>query len=105
MKALIVDDEKHVRDAIRLLGHWDNLGIDTLLEAADGHEAAAAISAHQPEIVLSDMRMPGQDGMALLEWISVHAPQSKVLVISGYDDFELVRHAIRYGAWIICSSP
>ncbi|MGF9700328.1 response regulator transcription factor [Paenibacillus sp. MABNR03] len=97
MKALIVDDEKHVRDAIRLLGHWDELGIDTLLEAADGHEAATAISYHQPEIVLSDMRMPGQDGMALLEWISVHAPHSKVLVISGYDDFELVRHAIRYG--------
>lgn len=97
MKALIVDDEKHVRDAIRLLGHWDDLGIDTLLEAADGHEAAAAISSYQPEIVLSDMRMPGQDGMALLEWISIHAPQSKVLVISGYDDFELVRHAIRYG--------
>lgn len=97
MKALIVDDEKHVRDAIKLLGQWEAAGIDTLYEAADGHEAIAAITAHQPQIVLSDMRMPGKDGMALLEWISVHAPHSKVLVISGYDDFELVRHAIRYG--------
>ncbi|KOY17619.1 response regulator [Paenibacillus xylanivorans] len=97
MKALIVDDEKHVRDAIKLLGQWEAAGIDTLYEAADGYEAVAAITAHQPQIVLSDMRMPGKDGMALLEWISVHAPNSKVLVISGYDDFELVRHAIRYG--------
>ncbi|PQP83635.1 DNA-binding response regulator [Paenibacillus sp. PCH8] len=97
MKALIVDDEKHVRDAIRLLGRWEYLGIDTLLEAADGDEAVASITAHQPQIILSDMRMPGKDGMALLEWISVHTPHSKVLVISGYDDFELVRHAIRHG--------
>ncbi|MDQ0658864.1 response regulator [Paenibacillus sp. W2I17] len=97
MKALLVDDEKHVRDAIRLLGHWEEFGIDTLLEAADGDEAIAAITAHQPQIILSDMRMPGKDGMALLEWISAHTPHSKVLVISGYDDFELVRHAIRHG--------
>lgn len=97
MKALIVDDEKHVRDAIRLLGHWAELGVETLLEAADGSEAVAVITAESPELILSDMRMPGKDGMALLEWISTHAPHSKVVVISGYDDFELVRHAIRYG--------
>lgn len=97
MKALLVDDEKHVRDAIRLLGHWKDFGIDTIIEAADGDEAIASITAHQPQIILSDMRMPGKDGMALLEWISVHTPHSKVLVISGYDDFELVRHAIRHG--------
>lgn len=97
MKALLVDDEQHVRHAIQLLGHWDDLGIDVLLEAADGNEAIEAITAHQPEIILSDMRMPGKDGMALLEWISAHAPHCKVIVISGYDDFELVRHAIRHG--------
>ncbi|WP_145050284.1 response regulator [Paenibacillus xylanexedens] len=97
MKVLIVDDEKHVRDAIKLLGQWDVVGVDMLLEAADGHEAIELISEHEPQIILSDMRMPGKDGMELLEWISVHTPHSKVLVISGYDDFQLVRHAIRYG--------
>nr|WP_145405703.1 response regulator [Paenibacillus xylanexedens] len=97
MKALLVDDEQHVRHAIQLLGNWEELGIDVLLEAADGHEAIEAITAHQPEIILSDMRMPGKDGKALLEWISAHNPHSKVIVISGYDDFELVRHAIRHG--------
>lgn len=97
MKVLIVDDEKHVRDAIKLLGQWDVLGVDTLLEAADGHEAIELITEHEPQIILSDMRMPGKDGMELLEWISIHTPHSKVLVISGYDDFQLVRHAIRYG--------
>ncbi|MBR2563921.1 MAG: response regulator [Paenibacillus sp.] len=97
MKALLVDDEQHVRHAIQLLGRWGDLGIDVLLEAVDGNEAIEAITAHQPQIILSDMRMPGMDGMALLEWISVHSPHSKVIVISGYDDFELVRHAIRHG--------
>ncbi|MCG7379365.1 response regulator [Paenibacillus sp. ACRSA] len=97
MKVLIVDDEKHVRDAIKLLGQWEVVGVDTLLEAADGHEAIDIITEHEPQIILSDMRMPGKDGMELLEWISVHTPHSKVLVISGYDDFQLVRHAIRYG--------
>ncbi|CAM3102696.1 response regulator [Paenibacillus sediminis] len=97
MRALIVDDEKHVRDAIRLLVDWDKHGIDEVLEAEDGIKAAEIVIESSPQIIMTDMRMPGQDGAQLLKWLHTNAPDSKVIVISGYDNFELVRHTIRYG--------
>lgn len=97
MKVLLVDDEKHVREAIKLLANWTEYGVDEILEAADGQEAIAMIKAHSPNIVMTDMRMPKMDGVGLLEWIYANTPHIKVLVISGYDDFDLVRHTIRTG--------
>ncbi|QAY67244.1 response regulator transcription factor [Paenibacillus protaetiae] len=97
MKALLVDDEPHVREAIRLLADWQRFGIDEVLEASDGEAATELIREQSPAIVITDMRMPRKDGKELLTWISDNAPSSKVLVVSGYDEFELVRHAIRSG--------
>ena len=97
MKALIVDDEKHVRDAIRMLVPWHQYGIDTLLEAGDGLAGIALIGAERPEIVFTDMMMPSADGGALLEWAATHAPACKIIVISGHDDFSYVRTAVKYG--------
>ncbi|KKO51467.1 response regulator transcription factor [Paenibacillus sp. DMB20] len=97
MKALIVDDEKHVRDAIRLLANWERFGITDVYEAADGEEAVEMILAFSPQIVMTDMRMPRKDGAGLMTWLHKFSPETKVLVISGYDDFEFVRHAIRHG--------
>ncbi|OMF37256.1 hypothetical protein BK133_06545 [Paenibacillus sp. FSL H8-0548] len=97
MKALIIDDEKHVREAIRLLVPWERFGIDTLLEAQDGMSATHLIRTERPEIIFTDMMMPNMDGTELLQWVAEHAPASKIIVISGHDDFSLVRHAVKYG--------
>lgn len=97
MKVLIVDDEKHVRNAINLLADWERYGVTEVLQAADGEAAVSMIQEHAPQIVMTDMRMPRKDGAELLTWLHTNAPQIKVMVISGYDDFELVRHAIRHG--------
>lgn len=97
MKALIVDDEKHVREAIQLLADWSSHGITEVVEASDGEEAVEIIRQQSPQIVMTDMRMPRKDGAELLTWLQSHTPDIKVLVISGYDDFDLVRHAIRHG--------
>ena len=66
MKALIVDDEKHVRDAVRLLVDWESFGISAVLEAADGAAATEIIRAERPDIVFTDMLMPGMHGTELL---------------------------------------
>jgi len=97
MKVVIVDDEKHVRSAITMLAEWDKLGIQEVLQASDGEEAERLIELHQPHIVLTDMRMPRKSGAELLTWLSENKPHMKTIVISGYDDFEYVRHAIRHG--------
>lgn len=97
MKVLLVDDEKHVRDAIRLLVNWKLYGIDTILEAQDGEAATEIIRNEHPEIIMTDMMMPVMNGVKLLEWLHRHAPDSKTIVISGHDDFSLLRHTVKYG--------
>ncbi|MGY5483810.1 response regulator [Paenibacillus sp. ALE2] len=97
MKVLIVDDERHVRHAIRMLVHWEAYGVTEVIEAESGDQAIEVITALSPPVVLTDMRMPGRDGVALMEWIQANSPATRVVVVSGYDDFELVRQAIRRG--------
>lgn len=97
MKVLIVDDEAHVREAIRLLIDWELYDPAEVLEASSGREAAAMIEKHAPQIVLTDMIMPAGGGIDLLEWISRSAPETKTLVISGHGDFDFARQTLRYG--------
>jgi two-component system response regulator YesN len=97
MKALIVDDEKHVRDAIKMLVDWKHYQIDEIFEAPEGASAINLIIAEEPEIIFTDMMMPIKGGVELLEWIHHNKPQSKTIVISGHDDFGYMRHTIKYG--------
>ncbi|SDX79616.1 response regulator [Paenibacillus sp. CF384] len=97
MKALIVDDERHVREAIRLLVPWQQFGIETVLEADDGTTGMAMIQAERPALVFTDMMMPMMGGDKLMEWMAEHAPDSKIIVISGHDTFDFVRTAVKFG--------
>ncbi len=97
MKVLIVDDEKHVREAIRYFVPWEKYGISDISEATNGQEAIDIIMEQQPAIVFTDMRMPLVDGAQLLEWLHQHSPNTKTIVISGYQDFNYVKPAIVYG--------
>ncbi|WP_179218625.1 helix-turn-helix domain-containing protein [Saccharibacillus sp. O23] len=97
MKVLIVDDEAHVREAIRLLIDWELYDSAEVLEASSGREAISMIERHAPQIVLTDMIMPAGGGIDLLEWISRSAPETKTLVISGHGDFDFARQTLRYG--------
>ncbi|MFE5318680.1 response regulator [Paenibacillus sp. NPDC056579] len=97
MKAIIVDDEKHVREAVKLLVDWQHFHIDTILEAQDGEEAIALITEHRPQIIFTDMMMPVKSGPELLEWLDRHYACGKTIVISGHDDFQLLRHTVKHG--------
>ncbi|WP_066250928.1 response regulator transcription factor [Neobacillus drentensis] len=98
MKALIVDDEKHVREGIKILGAWEHNGIDKIYEAGNGEEAIYLIQKYKPEIIFSDMKMPKMDGVSLLEWIKENHPPSKTIVVTGYDDYHYMRKAIHFGS-------
>ncbi|MEK5239823.1 response regulator [Paenibacillus sp. FSL L8-0470] len=97
MKVLIVDDEKHVREAIRYFVPWEKYRISEIFEATNGQEATLIMQEQQPAIVFTDMRMPLMDGAELLEWLHHHFPNTKTIVISGYQDFNYVKPAIVYG--------
>jgi two-component system, response regulator YesN len=98
MKALIVDDEKHVRDGIKILADWEQNGIREIYEAGNGEEAIQLIQTIRPEIIFSDMKMPKVDGTQLLEWIKENQPNSKTIVVTGYDDYHYMRKAIHFGS-------
>jgi two-component system, response regulator YesN len=105
VKAIIIDDEKHVRDGLLLLGEWEKHGIETILEAEDGNEAIKLISEHRPAIIFTDMRMPKRDGISLLKWIHGSDLLSKTIVVSGYDDFDYMRNAITYKSFDYILKP
>lgn len=105
MKAIIIDDEKHVREGLLLLAEWDKYGIKTIFEAANGDEAIEIISEHQPEIIFTDMSMPKRDGINLLKWIYSSKLNCKTIVVSGYDDFHYMRNAIAYGSFDYILKP
>jgi two-component system response regulator YesN len=105
MKAIIVDDEKHVREGLLLLAEWERFGIKTILEATNGEEAIKLISEHQPAIIFTDMRMPRFDGIELLKWIDAAKVNAKTIVISGYDDFKYTKNCITYGGFDYILKP
>ncbi|OLS40566.1 response regulator [Bacillus sp. MRMR6] len=98
MRVLIVDDEKHVREGIKILAAWEQFGIEEIFEAENGEEAIHSIQKYKPEIIFSDMKMPKMDGTQLLEWIKENHPKSKTIVVTGYDDYHYMRKAIHFGS-------
>ncbi|MBM7586309.1 two-component system response regulator YesN [Bacillus pakistanensis] len=105
MKAIIIDDEKHVREGLLLLGEWQKYGINTILEAENGDDAITLISEHGPEIIFTDMRMPKRDGISLIKWLHASDSKSKTIVVSGYDDYEYMRNAICYKSFDYILKP
>lgn len=105
MKALIVDEELHVRDTIRSLTDWNTLEIDTVLEANSCLLAKSILEHERPEIVITDMMMLLCNGMDMLEWIQLRAIPCKIIVISGQYDMEFMRHAVKYGGSVYLLKP
>lgn len=98
MKALIVDDEKHVREGIKLLADWERNEITEIYEASNGEDAIQMIQSLNPEIIFSDMKMPKVDGTQLLQWMNEHYTEGKTIVVTGYDDYHYMRKALHYGS-------
>ncbi len=92
---LIVDDEKWTREVIKQFGQWDRYQIEVAGEASNGKEAIELIEELGPDIVITDMKMPGVDGMELLQVVKERFPHIQLIVASGYDDFVYMRQAIR----------
>ena len=98
IKVIIVDDEPWNRDLIRAFGAWEQRAMEIVGEANNGVEAIDLIQQCHPHIVITDMKMPGVTGTQLMQYISAHYPNTLTIVISGYDDFEYARQAIKYSA-------
>jgi two-component system response regulator YesN len=92
---LIIDDEPWSREIIKALGSWESLKLQVIGEAQDGTEGIRLTRELKPNIVVTDMRMPGLEGVELLKTMKEEFPCLKVIVMSGYNDFIYLKQAIR----------
>ncbi|HBF38187.1 MAG TPA: DNA-binding response regulator [Firmicutes bacterium] len=93
-RVLIIDDEEPVREAVRILGEWNDLEVCEIFEAGDGKTGLQLLREKKPDIVLVDMKMPELNGIEFLQAAAKESPETLNIVISGYDDFEYTRQAI-----------
>jgi len=95
---MVVDDSAEIRTGLKLKLNWREYGFDVASEAANGAEALSLLADRRVPIVITDIRMPVMDGLELLQQCALRYPETKTVVLSGYDDFPLVQTAIRKGA-------
>ncbi|ENH96788.1 AraC family transcriptional regulator [Gracilibacillus halophilus YIM-C55.5] len=96
-KALLVDDERMILDGIAAIVDWDKHGITLIGKAMNGIEACSMIESNPPDIVITDITMPGMDGISLVRKCNAVYPFLKWIVLSGYNEFEYAQQAMRYG--------
>lgn len=97
MKLIIADDEKWVRMTVKALIPFDKLGLTLSSEAANGIEALELCRQHEPDILLTDIKMPGLTGLDLIKEVRTLLPVLRIIIISGYNDFEYAKTAMKYG--------
>jgi len=95
-KVLLVDDEKLTREAISQNVPWNDIDFTLIGTAENGKEAITLVEQEIPDLVLTDICMPVMDGIALSGYLHENHPEIKVIIISGYDDFEYAKQAIRF---------
>jgi two-component system response regulator YesN len=92
---ILVDDEPEIREGIRNSIPWEELGFFFAGACANGYEALELAERIQPDAVLTDINMPFLDGLSFTDRLLTAVPGVKVLIISGYDDFEYARKALQ----------
>ena len=96
-KVLLVDDEEHIRMGIKRKIKWEELGFSVVGEAENGIEALDLMDKVMPDLVITDIRMSFMDGIKLAENIRDRFSTTKVIIMSGFDDFEYAQEAIKLG--------
>ncbi|OXM84483.1 response regulator [Paenibacillus rigui] len=94
-RVLIVDDEPEIRRGLRLKVDWEQLGLVVIGEASNGAEALERLAQEPVDIVITDMNMPVMNGVSLLDSCHADYPSLRLLVITGYEDFQYAKAAIR----------
>ena len=96
-KLIIADDERVIRETIYNLIDWESLDIEVIGLCKDGIEAYNMILDEAPDIVMTDIRMPGLSGLELVKRIAQTDQQLQFIILSGYEEFEYAREAMKYG--------
>ena len=97
IKVFLVEDETIIRQGIKNNIDWRSNGFELVGEAGDGEYAYPMILKSQPDILLTDVKMPFMDGLELSRLVKKALPRTKIIVISGYNEFDYAKEAIKIG--------
>jgi two-component system response regulator YesN len=96
-KLLIVEDEPLIRAGLQHYFDWTELGVTTIIEADNGKEGWLTALHEQPDLIITDIRMPEMDGLQMIEHIRATLPDTLFIILTGFNDFEYAQKAIRLG--------
>ena len=97
IKVFLVEDEIVMRNGIKNNIPWEKEGLEFAGEASDGELAYPLIRKVQPDILITDIRMPFMDGLELSELVKKEFPRIKIIILSGYNEFDYAKQAIHIG--------
>ena len=95
-KLLVVDDEVTMRKGISNYMNWASIDCQVVGSASDGMEAIDFLKNHPVDIVITDIKMPAADGLEVARFVHENHPMTKVIILTGYADFEYAQTAIKY---------
>ncbi|MGN0695747.1 MAG: response regulator [Oscillospiraceae bacterium] len=97
LNVMLVDDEPNVRQGIKMMIPWDELGLNVIGEGEDGDDGLDKMMSLHPDIVIADVKMPGKSGIEMTEEAIAKGFSGKVIILSGYSDFSNAKNAISLG--------
>ncbi|MDE6950741.1 MAG: response regulator [Lachnospiraceae bacterium] len=104
-KLLIVDDESTMRKGIAEFMNWNAIDCEVAGTANDGLEAIEFLKNHEADIIITDIRMPEADGLCVAKYVFENCPEKKVILLTGYADFEYAQTAIHYNVSAFILKP
>ncbi|NOU85871.1 response regulator [Paenibacillus sp. LMG 31460] len=104
-KVVVIDDKPLIRQAIVQMIAWEKLNCAVVGQAEDGIEGKRLIMELQPDILVTDIKMPGLSGLDLAEQMSADFPMAKTILVTGYQDFEYAKRAVRLGVYDFIVKP
>lgn len=96
-RVVLIDDERLIVEGLRRVVKWSDYGCEVLATAEDAISGAETIRRVQPDILFTDIRMPGESGLTMLAGLRSEFPEMQVTVLTGYRDFSYAQEAIRLG--------
>ncbi|CAM4500655.1 two component AraC family transcriptional regulator [Paenibacillus macerans] len=104
-RVILVDDEPVILRSLKVAVPWEELNLEIVGEARNGEKALQLVRELSPHMIISDIRMPGIDGIALMKKVLAENPKRLFIFISGYGEFEYAREALREGAFDYLLKP
>lgn len=97
-KVFVADDEAYIREALQKLINWGKMNCSLEAVVSDGQELLDKIKKDTPDIVITDIQMPGADGLEVCKYIYETCPETQVIILTAYSDFDYAQKAIKYSA-------